>query len=104
MSPDADFSSPARANASVGEGNRVAVEGADIVDNPSASLGEGPGSAPSPRASRAGEENLGASVDDPVGVAYAIFAYVLWGIVPLYWRLLDGVPPFELTVHRIVWC
>jgi chloramphenicol-sensitive protein RarD len=29
---------------------------------------------------------------------------VLWGVVPLYWRLLDGVPPFELTVHRIVWC
>ncbi|HEY3776910.1 MAG TPA: EamA family transporter RarD [Rhizomicrobium sp.] len=42
--------------------------------------------------------------DDPGGIACAIVAYGLWGIVPLYWRRLDGVPPFELTAHRIVWC
>jgi chloramphenicol-sensitive protein RarD len=42
--------------------------------------------------------------DDPGGIACAVIAYGLWGIVPLYWRLLDGVPPFELTAHRIVWC
>jgi chloramphenicol-sensitive protein RarD len=47
---------------------------------------------------------LAGAGDDSVGVGYAALAYVLWGIVPLYWRLLDGVPPFELTVHRIVWC
>ena len=45
-----------------------------------------------------------ASSDDSRGIAYAALAYVLWGIVPIYWRLLDGVPPLELTVHRIVWC
>src|SRR5205807_10076696 len=57
------------------------------------------------RGQQLGEENVSTGdTDDSVGVAYAIFAYVLWGIVPLYWRLLDGVPPFELTVHRIVWC
>ena len=42
--------------------------------------------------------------DQASGIAYAALAYVLWGVTPLYWRLLDGVPPFELTVHRIVWC
>jgi chloramphenicol-sensitive protein RarD len=42
--------------------------------------------------------------DDPAGIAYAVLSYVLWGIAPLYWRLLDGVRPFEVTVHRIVWC
>ncbi|MGH6889003.1 MAG: EamA family transporter RarD [Rhizomicrobium sp.] len=42
--------------------------------------------------------------DDPAGISCAVLAYVLWGIVPLYWRLLDGVPPFEVTAHRIVWC
>ena len=47
---------------------------------------------------------MAGSGDDSAGLAYATLAYVLWGIVPLYWRLLDGVPPFELTVHRIVWC
>lgn len=42
--------------------------------------------------------------DDPVGFVCAVLAYGLWGIVPLYWRLLDGVSPFEVTAHRIVWC
>ena len=45
-----------------------------------------------------------AAADDSRGLVYAALAYVLWGIVPIYWRLLDGVPPFELTVHRVVWC
>jgi chloramphenicol-sensitive protein RarD len=38
------------------------------------------------------------------GILYAGLAYAIWGIIPLYWRLLDAVPPFELTVHRILWC
>jgi chloramphenicol-sensitive protein RarD len=42
--------------------------------------------------------------DSPAGIACATAAYALWGIAPLYWRLLDGVPPFEVTVHRIAWC
>lgn len=42
--------------------------------------------------------------DDPTGIAYAAFAYVFWGVMPLYWRLFAKVPPFELTVHRIFWC
>lgn len=33
-----------------------------------------------------------------------MLAYGLWGIAPLYWRLLDGVPPFQVTLHRIAWC
>jgi len=42
--------------------------------------------------------------DDSAGIAFAAFAYAVWGIMPLYWRLLDAVPPFELTVHRVLWC
>jgi chloramphenicol-sensitive protein RarD len=42
--------------------------------------------------------------DDGAGMFYAGFAYALWGVMPLYWRLLNSVPPFELTVHRLVWC
>lgn len=42
--------------------------------------------------------------DEPAGLAFAVLAYGLWGIVPIYWRLLDGVPPVEVTAHRIVWC
>jgi len=42
--------------------------------------------------------------DDPTGILYAGLAYASWGVIPLYWRLLSGVPPFELTVHRVFWC
>jgi chloramphenicol-sensitive protein RarD len=45
-----------------------------------------------------------ATRDDPRGVALGLAAYGLWGIVPIYWRWLSNVPPFELTVHRVLWC
>jgi chloramphenicol-sensitive protein RarD len=42
--------------------------------------------------------------DDIAGIAYAALAYVFWGVVPIYWRWLSSVPPFEITVHRVLWC
>lgn len=44
-----------------------------------------------------------AAKDDPQGILFAGGAYVLWGVVPLYWHLLREVPPFQLTVHRVFW-
>ncbi|MCB9572966.1 MAG: EamA family transporter RarD [Kofleriaceae bacterium] len=32
-----------------------------------------------------------------------IVAYALWGVVPLYWRALHGVPPLEILAHRALW-
>ena len=37
------------------------------------------------------------------GIIYAAIAYTLWGIMPIYWRLLGDVPSFEITVQRVVW-
>ncbi|MBV9331536.1 MAG: EamA family transporter RarD [Alphaproteobacteria bacterium] len=42
--------------------------------------------------------------DEAAGLFYALAAYAIWGVVPLYWRLLGGVGAFEITVHRILWC
>jgi len=42
--------------------------------------------------------------DDARGIAYAGGAYLVWGLVPLYWRLLAGISPVEITLHRILWC
>jgi chloramphenicol-sensitive protein RarD len=42
--------------------------------------------------------------NESTGILYAGLAYAVWGVIPLYWRLLGDVPPFELTVHRILWC
>jgi chloramphenicol-sensitive protein RarD len=37
------------------------------------------------------------------GVAYAAAAYLTWGLFPLYFRALAGVPAPEVLAHRIVW-
>jgi chloramphenicol-sensitive protein RarD len=36
-------------------------------------------------------------------MAAALAAFVTWGLAPLYFRALDGVPPFEIVAHRILW-
>jgi len=38
-----------------------------------------------------------------VGVAFAAGAYLVWGLFPVYFRLLRGVPAPEILAHRIVW-
>jgi chloramphenicol-sensitive protein RarD len=41
---------------------------------------------------------------ETTGILYAGLAYAVWGIIPVYWRLLGDVPPFQLTVQRVLWC
>ena len=37
------------------------------------------------------------------GVLYGIGAYLLWGIFPIYWKWLEGVPAIQIISHRIIW-
>ncbi|MCM3759985.1 EamA family transporter RarD [Alkalihalobacillus oceani] len=37
------------------------------------------------------------------GVIATVTAYLLWGILPLYWKLLEHVPAMEVLAHRIIW-
>jgi chloramphenicol-sensitive protein RarD len=37
------------------------------------------------------------------GIWYAIAAYGIWGLFPLYWKPLHQVPALELIGHRIGW-
>jgi chloramphenicol-sensitive protein RarD len=37
------------------------------------------------------------------GVAAALGAYVLWGLVPIFFKQLGGVPALEIIAHRVVW-
>ena len=39
----------------------------------------------------------------PSGLPFALGAYVIWGFVPVYFKLLDHVPPVEVVAQRIVW-
>ncbi len=42
--------------------------------------------------------------DDRAGVVYATLAYMAWGILPVYWRHLRDISPFEIAVLRLFWC
>ncbi len=37
------------------------------------------------------------------GIAYAVAAFLLWGILPLYWKVLISVGGIEILMHRILW-
>ena len=37
------------------------------------------------------------------GIVYAIFAYLIWGTMPLYWHLLSHITPYEIVAHRVLW-
>jgi chloramphenicol-sensitive protein RarD len=37
------------------------------------------------------------------GFLYGLAAYGLWGILPIYFKLLKSVPPVDIVAHRIVW-
>lgn len=37
------------------------------------------------------------------GVLFGLTAYTLWGSFPLYFALFDGIPAWEVLVHRVVW-
>jgi chloramphenicol-sensitive protein RarD len=37
------------------------------------------------------------------GVLCGVSAYLIWGLSPVYWKLLHTVPAFEIINHRIIW-
>ena len=41
--------------------------------------------------------------DSRRGFAFAMSAYALWGIMPLYMKALANVPALEILVHRVIW-
>lgn len=38
------------------------------------------------------------------GVIYAASAFVIWGVIPIYWKeALGGIDAVEIVMHRILW-
>lgn len=38
------------------------------------------------------------------GLMAAVGAYLMWGLLPIYWRLLHEVPALQIMAHRVLWC
>lgn len=37
------------------------------------------------------------------GFMAALAAFLLWGLLPIYWKSLITVDPFEILCHRVIW-
>lgn len=37
------------------------------------------------------------------GLLHGLGAYVLWGLLPLYFKLLPGISSVEVVAHRVIW-
>jgi chloramphenicol-sensitive protein RarD len=37
------------------------------------------------------------------GYLYAAAAFIIWGVLPIYWKHLGAVPATQLVAHRVLW-
>ncbi len=37
------------------------------------------------------------------GYILGLTAYIIWGLFPIYFKLLQSVPAVEIIVHRVLW-
>lgn len=40
---------------------------------------------------------------DKDGVTYAVLSYLMWGLTPIYWKLVHHVAPGEILAQRVFW-
>jgi len=43
------------------------------------------------------------NTDSLRGLAFALSAYVMWGLLPLYMKALSHIPAAEVVAHRVIW-
>nr|WP_306671455.1 EamA family transporter RarD [Endozoicomonas sp. ONNA2] len=36
-------------------------------------------------------------------MTFAVGAFALWGLIPIYFKILEQVPPLEVLAHRVFW-
>ncbi|MDH6356529.1 EamA family transporter RarD [Parabacteroides sp. PF5-9] len=37
------------------------------------------------------------------GIIYAVVCYIAWGLFPIFWKAITGIPAANVLAHRIVW-
>lgn len=41
--------------------------------------------------------------ENTLGFQYAAGAFVMWGLLPIYWKLFHHIPAGEVLAHRVIW-
>ncbi len=49
------------------------------------------------------DANSNAHSEARLGIVAGLIAYSLWGVFPVYFKIIEAVPPTEVLAHRIVW-
>jgi len=52
---------------------------------------------------RESPENSTVDHDERSALIAGFAAFITWGLVPIYWKLLKSVPAMEILAHRFVW-
>lgn len=58
--------------------------------------------APKPPTPAAGQQEI-TSAEATRGFMFALAAYLFWGVLPLFMKLVAHIPAVEVVAHRIVW-
>src|SRR5699024_11240450 len=37
------------------------------------------------------------------GIIFALGAYIIWGFLPIYWKQIEHISPYEIISHRVFW-
>src|SRR5690242_8714411 len=45
----------------------------------------------------------GRTAHPKAGFVLGLLAYALWGVLPIYFKLLGAIPPFDIVANRILW-
>ncbi|NBP89438.1 MAG: EamA family transporter RarD, partial [Planctomycetia bacterium] len=46
---------------------------------------------------------IGLPTTGATGYLYAAAAFILWGVLPVFWKQLDTIPAPQLVAHRVCW-
>lgn len=41
--------------------------------------------------------------ENKLGLVYGISAFALWGFIVIFYKQFDGVSPYEIVAHRVIW-
>ncbi|MBP5314075.1 MAG: EamA family transporter RarD [Eggerthellaceae bacterium] len=43
-------------------------------------------------------------LNDRRALTSGVLCYLLWGLLPVFWKLLSAIPSAEVQAHRMLWC
>ncbi len=49
------------------------------------------------------QSKINSSREKKIGVLFGMLAFIVWGSLPVYWKLLNQIPAAEILAHRITW-